>query len=110
VAYDEGLAERLRELLAERPDIAERKMFGGLAFLCRGHMFVGISGDVLMVRVGPAAHAASLARPHARPMDFTGRPMKGYVFVDAEGFEEDDDLAAWSGAGLDFVATLPAKS
>jgi TfoX/Sxy family transcriptional regulator of competence genes len=109
MAYDEGLAERIRELLDERHDIGERKMFGGLAFLSRGHMFVGITDDVLMVRVGPDAHAAALARPHARPMDFTGKPMKGYVYVDAEGVQEDEALAAWVDAGLAFVATLPAK-
>ena len=110
MAYDEGLAERLRELLAGRRDVTERKMFGGLAFLCRGHMFVGITDDVLMVRVGPGAHAAALARPHARPMDFTGRPMKGYVYVDAEGIREDAELAAWVDAGLELVESLPGKA
>jgi TfoX/Sxy family transcriptional regulator of competence genes len=105
---DEGLAERIREALGSTP-ITERKMFGGIAFMSRGHMFVGIAKEALMVRVGPAAHAASLERPHARPMDFTGKPMKGYVFVDPPGFEADADLARWVNAGLSFVATLPAK-
>ena len=69
----------------------------------------GIAKEALMVRVGPAAYAASLQRPHAREMDFTGRPMRGYVFVDPPGFEADADLAYWVQAGLSFVATLPAK-
>lgn len=84
-------------------------MFGGLAFLSRGHMFVGIAKEALMVRVGPAAYAEALRRAHTREMDFTGRPMKGYVFVDPPGFERDEDLAYWVLAGHSFVATLPAK-
>ena len=108
MAIDEGLAERIREVLGA-VRTTERKMFGGLAFMSRGHMFVGISREALMVRVGPAAYMESLRRPSAREMDFTGRPMKGYVFVDPPGFESDDALAYWVQAGLSFVATLPAK-
>jgi TfoX/Sxy family transcriptional regulator of competence genes len=108
MAIDEGLAERIRESLGTAP-VTERRMFGGLAFLSRGHMFIGISKEALMVRVGPHAYKASLKRPAARVMDFTGRPMKGYVFVDAPGFESDEDLASWVQAGLSFVATLPPK-
>mgnify|MGYP001309680312 FL=1 len=108
MAIDEGLAERIREALGPART-TERKMFGGLAFMERGHMFIGISKEALMVRVGPAAYSTSLERPHAREMDFTGRPMKGYVFVDPPGFESDADLAHWVQAGLSFVATLPAK-
>ncbi|WP_369959963.1 TfoX/Sxy family protein [Pseudomonas benzenivorans] len=94
MAYDEGLAERLREALQGQADITERKMFGGMAFMVRGHMCVGILGDVLMARVGPGAYEQALALPHVRPMDFTGRPMRGYVFVDPPGIAEDADLAA----------------
>ena len=108
MAVDEGLAERIRDALGPART-TERRMFGGLAFMSRGHMFIGISNHALMVRVGPAAYAASLKRPHAREMDFTGRPMKGYVFVDPPGFESDAALADWVQAGLSFVATLPAK-
>jgi hypothetical protein len=108
MAIDEGLAARIREALGTAR-ITERKMFGGIAFMSRGHMFVGIAKAALMVRVGPEAYATSLKRPHAREMDFTGRPMKGYVFVDPPGFEADADLAYWVDAGLSFVATLPAK-
>jgi TfoX/Sxy family transcriptional regulator of competence genes len=109
VAYDQGLAARLTELLAGRPAIAQKKMFGGLALLCRGHMFVGIVGDTLMVRVGPERYVDALAMQYVREMDFTGRPMKGYVFVDPPGFESDEDLARWVEAGLRFVGSLPPK-
>lgn len=110
MAFDAGLAERLRDLFAGLPDVSERRMFGGLALMWRGHMCVGIVGDTLMVRVGAAAYAAALARPHARPMDFTGRPLRGYVYVAPEGFAEDADLAAWVDAARACVAALSAKS
>lgn len=109
MAYDEGLAQRLREQLADRRGMSERKMFGGLAFMYRGHMLVGIIGEVLMARVGPEQYDRALKRPHARPMDFTGKPMKGYVYVDAEGFSKDANLAKWLGLCLEFNAGLPAK-
>lgn len=109
MAYDEGLAERLREQLARRSGVGEKRMFGGLCFLLHGNMVVGIVGDTLMVRVGPDAHDAALERPHARPMDFSGRPMKGYVFVDPSGLESERDLAAWVERAVRFVSTLPRK-
>ena len=108
MAYDEQLASRIRAILGDDPGIDERKMFGGLAFLLDGNMFVGITQD-LMVRVGPDAWADALARLHTREMDFTGRSMKGYVYVSPEGIAEDDDLAAWIDRALDFVGTLPPK-
>jgi TfoX/Sxy family transcriptional regulator of competence genes len=109
MAFDEGLAERVRQVVAGRPDIDEKKMFGGLCLLSRGLMFAGILGDTLMARIGPENHAEALARPHVRPMDFTGRPMKGYVYVDPEGIASDDDLKEWIDRCLAFVATLPPK-
>jgi len=109
MAYDEGLAQRIREALEEREDVTERKMFGGLAFLLGGNMSVGIVGDELMVRVGPDAWKSALARPHAREMDFTGRAMKGFVYVGCEGFESDEDLEAWVGRGVAFAGSLPPK-
>ena len=108
MAYDEGLAERLREILP-REGVTERKMFGGIAFLERGYMFVGIVGDTLMARVGPEHYREALSRPHVRVMDFTGKPMNGYVFVDPAGFEDDADLADWVERGRRFVQTLPPK-
>ena len=109
MAYDEGLAERLRDALRSHPGVTERKMFGGIAFMTRGYMFVGIVGDALMARVGPERYEEALARPHVRVMDFTGKPMKGYVFVDPPGIEDEEDLAAWVDPCLRFVLSLPPK-
>jgi TfoX/Sxy family transcriptional regulator of competence genes len=109
LAYDEGLAERIRDLLEGRRDVTEKAMFGGLAFLVPKGMFVGITGHDLMARVGPEAHAECLRLPHVRPMDFTGRPIKSYVFVSPEGTSRDADLAAFVTRSLTFVDTLPAK-
>ena len=109
MAYDEGLAERLRDALRGQKDITEKKMFGGLAFMSRGYMFVGIVGDILMARVGPQDYESALSRPHVRVMDFTGKPMKGYVYVDSPGFEEDNDLSAWVRQCRQFVQSLPPK-
>lgn len=109
MAYDEGLAERIREATADVEGLSERKMFGGLAFLHHGNMAFGIVGDELMVRVGADAWADSLRLPHAREMDFTGRPMKGMVYVGVDGFAEDDELRAWLDRGLAFAGSLPPK-
>ena len=108
MAYEEGLAQRIREMLGTAR-ITEKKMSGGLAFLSRGHMFVGIVGGTLMARIGPELYAEALRTPHVREMDFTGRPMKGYVFVDALGIERDDDLERWIGASRAFVRSLPGE-
>ena len=109
MAYDEGLAQRIRDLLSVRTPPVEKKMFGGIAFMVRGHMCCGVIGNVLMVRVGPARHDEALKRPHARPMDFTGRPMNGYLYVDPDGLESDAELAAWLHMCEAFVRTLPPK-
>lgn len=109
MAYDEGLAQRIRESLAAHDDVVEKKMFGGLAFMLRGHMCCGVSGEDLMLRVGPDAYQEALSRPHARPMDFTGKPLRGFVYVAPEGVEEDADLSEWIAIGSRFVRSLPAK-
>ena len=87
----------------------ERKMFGGLAFLCSGNMAFGIVGDELMVRVGPDDWTHALGEPHAREMDFTGRSMKGMVYVGVAGLAEDDDLQAWVARGVAYARSLPPK-
>lgn len=110
MAYDEGLAKRIRECLGDTTQISEKKMFGGQAFMCQGHMFVGIIRDVLMARVGQSNYAHALATKHVRVMDFTGKPMKGYVYVDPPGFESDRDLATWVRICREFVLTLPPKT
>ena len=109
MAYDQGLAERIRGVLRDTPGVTEKSMFGGLAFLVRGHMCVGIVRDDLMVRVGADAHDRMVKAPHARVMDFTGRPMKGFLYVAADGYESDPDLHHWVAHALAFLSTLPAK-
>ena len=109
MTYDLGLAQRVREALDSRHCISERKMFGGLAFLVDGKMFVGVQDSTLMARVGPERYQDALAVPHVREMDFTGRPMKGYVYVDAPGLADDRDLQAWVQWCAGFVAALPRK-
>jgi len=109
MAYDEGIAQRIREIMCDFPDVIEKKMFGGLAFMIRGNMCCGVVHSDLMLRVGPDGYEEALSLPHARKMDFTGKPLKGFVFVSEEGFESDSDLEAWINRAYDFVSTLPAK-
>ncbi|MBL8317890.1 MAG: TfoX/Sxy family protein [Burkholderiaceae bacterium] len=109
MAFDAGLAQRVREVLGARPGITERRMFGGLAFLVDGKMFVGIQDAVLMARVGAERHHDALAMPHVRAMDFTGKPMKGYVYVDPPAIAADKDLSAWVLWCEDHARRLPAK-
>ncbi|MFG3410490.1 RNA methyltransferase [Streptomyces sp. CC53] len=109
MAFDEGLAERVRAHLGADPAVMEKRMFGGLAFLHAGNMAVGVIGDDLMVRVGPDATDTALARPGARVFDFTGRPMRGWVVVDASVLTEDEALAEWVDQGYAFAAGLPPK-
>ena len=107
--YDDGLAQRIREALEDRSDVSEKEMFGGLAFLLGGNMCVGVVKDELMVRVGRDARDNALKQPHAREMDFTGRPMRGFVYVGLKGFESDVDLNGWVERGVRFASSLPAK-
>ncbi len=110
MAYDEGLAQRLREYFDEREDVIEKKMFGGVAFMVRGNMSAGVTNKgELMVRVGKAGHADAITQPHARPMDFNGKSMEGFIYVSPEGIEADEELAAWIQRSLEFVLSLPAK-
>jgi TfoX/Sxy family transcriptional regulator of competence genes len=109
MAYDETLAARARTALAEQYGLSEKHMFGGLSFLLNGNMCCGIVGDKLMVRVGPDAYDAALAKPHTREMDFTGRPLKGMVYVSPDGVRTDSALSAWVRRGTSFAASLPPK-
>ncbi|MEU9700615.1 TfoX/Sxy family protein [Streptomyces sp. NPDC047981] len=109
MTYDEGLAQRIREELGERPGLTEKRMFGGLAFLLGGNMTVGVVGDELIVRVGPERAEEALARPEARPMDFTGKPMRGWVTVGGPALGEDRVLDHWITTAVGFASTLPPK-
>ena len=109
MTYSEELAERMRVALAASRNLEERRMFGGLAFMVNGHMCCGVVGDELMVRVGPDLYQSSLAQPHAREMDFTGKPLKGMVYVGTQGIATERQLGEWVQRGLAFVSTLPAR-
>lgn len=108
MAYDEALADRVRDVLAGRA-VREQKMFGGLAFMVDGHMCCGLLGSDLMLRLGEPAADAALDEPHTRPMDFTGRPMRNLVVVEPAGAASDAALRAWIDRALAFVATLPPR-
>lgn len=109
MAFDEGLAQRIREQLEGLPGIEEKKMFGGISFLLNGNMAAGVIGEELIVRTGPDHYEAALQQPHARPFDFSGRVMKGWVTVAPPGFESDMDLKIWVKQGIDFAHTLDPK-
>jgi TfoX/Sxy family transcriptional regulator of competence genes len=108
VAYDEELADRVRDVLATEDGMTERKMFGGLAFVVGGHMACGIVGNDLVLRLGVDAAGQALERPHVRPMDFTGRPMTGMVYVGSEGLR-GAALRRWVRKAVGFVESLPPK-
>lgn len=109
MAFDSGLGERVRRALAGTAGLVEKQMFGGLCFLVNGHMCAGIVGSTLMVRVGPDGYEQTLAEPHVRPMDLTGRPMTGMVFVDPPALATDAMLGAWVGRGARYAGALPPK-
>ena len=110
MAYDEALAERVRTTLATRRDVVEKKMFGGVAFMVRGHMSCGIMGETLMVRIDPAREGALLRERGARPMDFTGRPLRGFLFVEGPGIAGGAALRKWVGRAVDFAESRPKKT
>lgn len=109
MAYNAALAKRVRVVFKTRTDVVEKKMFGGLCYMVSGHMCCGIINDTLMARVGPAQYGNCLGLPHTREMDFTGKPMKGMVYVDPAGIGTEPDLVAWISRCLDFVESLPPK-
>jgi hypothetical protein len=109
MAYDERLAERVRRVLPGDVSVSERKMFGGLAFMLDGHMACGVMGPDLMLRIGAERSALALSEPHVRRMDFTGKPLKGFVYVGPEGVASDEMLRAWIDQAAAFTASLPPK-
>jgi len=110
MAFDEHLASRVRAKLATLPGFTERRMFGGLCFLLRGHMTAGVVGSRLMLRVGPDQYLDALAQPHAREMDFTGHPLRGMIYVDEPGMATASALARWLDRAISFVSSQPEKT
>jgi hypothetical protein len=109
MAYDEGLAQRIRETLGDRRGLVEKKMFGGVGFMLHGNMACGVNKEDLIVRVGPEKYETAVVRPHARPFDFTGRPMKGWVMISPDGYASEEDLKGWVAEGVKFALSLPPK-
>lgn len=103
------VSERVRKILKRHSGVAEIKMFGGLCFTLHGNMCCGTLKEDLVVRVGPGRYEDALAQPHARPMDFTGKPIKGFVFVGPGGTKTDALLKRWIKLSTDFASSLPPK-
>ena len=109
MAFDEDLARRVRDILSEEGTFNEKRMFGGLAFMVKGYMCCGVIDQDLVIRVGEHQHEQALAEAHTRAMDFTGRPMKGFIYVSPLGYRSKTNLRKWIRRGLRFVSSLPAK-
>lgn len=109
MAYDEQLASRIRGVLVDRTDVVEKKMFGGLTFMVRGHMACGVHKDTLMVRLGEDEARKALAERHVREMDLTGRPMRGFLFVEPDGVRTGPDVERWVRRAVAFNETQPPK-
>src|SRR5205823_1338940 len=109
MAFDETLAERIRQRMARRKGIEEKKMFGGIGFLLNGNMLVGVWKESLVVRLGKEEGEEALKEPHVKEFDITGRPMRNWVLVGPEGVEDDEQLSGWIQRAMKFVGALPAK-
>ncbi len=109
MAFDRILAGRIRDVFVREPEVVEKKMFGGVAFLLNGNMLVGVWKDALIVRLSPVEGKAALLQPHVREFDITGRPLKGWIMVEPDGLEEDDELRCWIQRAIKFVEMLPGK-
>jgi TfoX/Sxy family transcriptional regulator of competence genes len=109
MAYNELLAQRIREILSNTPGITEKKMFGGIGYMLLGNMICGVNKDDLIMRVGTDRHTEALRRPHTRVFDFTGKPMSGWIRISAEGYNSYEELKGWVQLGLDHARSLPPK-
>lgn len=111
MAYDKQLAQRVRRTLEQEqpPNISEREMFGGIAFMVNGNLACGVLGEELLVRVGAERHPSALKESHVRVFDFTGRPSKGIVLVGMPGLATSGSLKKWVKLGVNFALTLPPK-
>ena len=109
MAYNEQLAQRIRQRLGKRSGLAEKKMFGGIGFLLQGNMCCGVHGEDMIVRLDPEHTDQALSAPHTRQFDLTGRPMKGWILVEPKGLATDASLGKWIGIATKYAGTLPAK-
>ena len=109
MAFNENLAARIRRHIGKRTGLVEKKMFGGLAFLLKGNMSVGVSSDEMIVRIDPAETEAAIKQKYVRIFDITGKPMKGWILVDAKGLTDEKSLAKWVDTGVAYAQSLPAK-
>jgi TfoX/Sxy family transcriptional regulator of competence genes len=109
MAFDESLADRIRSGLGRKKGVEEKKMFGGLGFLLNGNMLVGVWKDSMIVRVGPDSYEDALLEPHVKEFDITGKPMKGWIMVEADGVQNEAQVKAWIQRAVKFVGKLPAK-
>ena len=109
MAYDETLAARIRDALARKKNVEEKKMFGGVGFLLNGNMLVGVWKDSLIARLGPEQGDEALLEPHVKVFDITGKPMKNWILVEPEGIVEDNQLKDWIQRAVKFVGKLPKK-
>jgi TfoX/Sxy family transcriptional regulator of competence genes len=107
--YNDELARRIRRFLEETPGLVEKKMFGGICFILHGNMAIGVLNNALLVRTGPERYEKALQKPHTRLFDMTGKPMKGWITVDPQGYEDDSDLVEWIEWGMETARQLPAK-
>ena len=107
MAYNEVLANRIRNAFGKKRGVTEKKMFGGLSFLLNGKMCCGVLKDILVVRVNPKDSDKLLKKQHVRPMNFTGRPMKGFLYISSGGYETDKQLGNWVERSIDVVSLLP---
>lgn len=109
MAFDERLAERIRKRLGNRKELAEKKMFGGIAFLLDGNMCVGVHKQDLIVRLDPEETDEALSQPHTRVFDLSGRPMKGWILVESSGLKDENALGKWVSISVDYAMSLPKK-
>jgi TfoX/Sxy family transcriptional regulator of competence genes len=109
MAFSESLAQRIRNALARKKNVEEKKMFGGIGFLLNGNLLVGVWKNSLIVRLGPEQGEEALLEPHVKEFDITGKPMKGWVLVEPEGVEDADQLKDWIQRAWRLVGKLPAK-
>jgi hypothetical protein len=109
MAYDSYLADRIRQRVGELRGLTEKEMFGGLGFMLNGNMCCGVIGDEMIARIGPEGGEAALREKHTRAFDFTGRPMRGWIYVEAEGLDDDASLDRWVARSVEFASSLPRK-